>query len=105
VATALNRRYTFARFVNGRSNDAAALVASAVAATPGRAYNPLFVHGSTGLGKTHLMHAIAHAALDRRPHGQVTFVAAHQFTNEFVQAVQRVPLCASWPIRGFMGVQ
>jgi chromosomal replication initiator protein len=88
VPSALNPRYTFAEFVIGRSNDAAAAVAAAVAAAPGRAYNPFFLYGGTGLGKTHLMQAIAHAALERRPQGPIVYAAARQFTTELVQAVQ-----------------
>ncbi len=85
---ALNPRYTFAHFVIGRSNDAAAAVAAAVASAPGRTYNPFFLYGDTGLGKTHLMHAVAHAALEQRPQARVTYVAAQQFTTELVLAVQ-----------------
>src|ERR1700722_12279473 len=88
VASGLNPRYTFGHFVIGRSNDAAAVVASAVASAPGRAYNPFFLHGDTGLGKTHLMHAIAHTALERRPHCKVTCIPAQQFVNELTRAIQ-----------------
>jgi chromosomal replication initiator protein len=87
VPTALNPRYTFAQFVIGRSNETAAAVAAAVAAAPGRTYNPLFLYGDTGLGKTHLMHAVAHAALEQRPHARTAYVAAEQFTAELVQAI------------------
>lgn len=88
MPTALNPRYTFAQFVLGRSNDAAAAVASAVAAAPGRVYNPFFLYGDTGLGKTHLMHAIVHAALERLPQTRVAYVPAEQFTTELVHAVE-----------------
>jgi chromosomal replication initiator protein len=85
----LNPRYTFAQFVVGASNDAAVASASAVAASPGRAYNPLFVFGETGLGKTHLMQAVAHAVLERRPVARVAYVSAESFATELVSAVQQ----------------
>jgi chromosomal replication initiator protein len=88
VSTVLNPRYTFDQFVIGRSNEAAASVAAAIAAAPGRSYNPLFLHGETGLGKTHLMQAIAHAAHERVPRMRVAYVAAEQFTTQLVPAVE-----------------
>lgn len=88
VASALNPRYTFAHFVIGRSNDRATAIASAVAATPGRAYSPLFLHGNSGLGKTHLMQAVAHAARARNPAERISYLTAEQFTVELVAAVQ-----------------
>jgi chromosomal replication initiator protein len=92
VPSALNPRYTFAQFVIGRSNDAAAAIAAAVAAAPGRAYNPFFLYGGTGLGKTHLMQAVAHAALEHHVQGPVVYVAAQQFTTELVHAIQSAAL-------------
>jgi chromosomal replication initiator protein len=85
----LNPRYTFAQFVVGASNDAAVASASAVAASPGRTYNPLFVFGETGLGKTHLMQAVAHAVLAERPSSRVAYVSAESFATELVSAVQQ----------------
>ena len=84
----LNPRYTFAEFVIGRSNDVAVAAAAAVAAAPGRTYNPLFLYGATGLGKTHLMHGVAHAALEHRTHARVVYVTGEGFVSDLVQAIQ-----------------
>jgi chromosomal replication initiator protein len=89
VGVSLNPRYTFARFVVGPSNDAAVTSASAVAVAPGRTYNPLFLYGDTGLGKTHLMQAVAHAVVARRPATRVEYMSAEAFTNDLVAAVQQ----------------
>lgn len=84
----LNARYTFENFVVGKSNELAAAAASAVAEAPGSVYNPLFIYGPTGLGKTHLMqaigHAIAKAPLSRRIH----YLPAEDFTNAYIDAIQ-----------------
>jgi chromosomal replication initiator protein len=85
---ALSTRYTFENFVVGKSNELAAAAALAVAESPGRAFNPLFIYGATGIGKTHLMHAIAHTILDRTPTTRAVYLGAEQFTNEYVQAIQ-----------------
>ena len=84
----LSTRYTLAEFVVGRSNELAAAAALAVSQQPGHAYNPLFIYGDTGLGKTHLMQAIGHGVLTRSPDARVAYVGIEQFTNEFIQAVQ-----------------
>jgi len=84
----LSARYTFQNFVIGKSNELAAAAAQAAAASPGKVYNPLFLYGQTGLGKTHLMQAIAHEILSRTPHLRLCFVATEQFTNELVSAIQ-----------------
>ncbi|MGK2963934.1 MAG: chromosomal replication initiator protein DnaA, partial [Gemmatimonadaceae bacterium] len=84
----LSDRYTFDHFVIGKSNELAAAAAHAVSQAPGKVYNPLFIYGATGLGKTHLMQAIAHDILDRSPQARVTFVGTEQFTNELVAAIQ-----------------
>jgi chromosomal replication initiator protein len=88
VSAPLNPRYTFDHFVIGKSNEVASATAQAAAAAPGKVYNPLFIYGDTGLGKTHLMQAVAHAMLERDPYTRVTFVGTEQFTNEFVGAIQ-----------------
>ncbi len=72
----------------GKSNELAAAAAHAVAEAPGRTYNPLFIYGATGLGKTHLMQAIAHAVLRRNPEWRLLFVGAEQFINEVIESIQ-----------------
>ncbi len=84
----LSDRYTFDHFVIGKSNELAAAAAHAVAQAPGKVYNPLFIYGDTGLGKTHLMQAIAHDIVERNPQTRITFVGTEQFTNELVAAIQ-----------------
>jgi chromosomal replication initiator protein len=83
----LNERYTFDTFVIGKSNELAAAAAHAVAEAPGKTYNPLFIYGATGLGKTHLMQAIAHAVIERDPTTRVLFVGAEQFINEVIESI------------------
>ncbi|HMU62753.1 MAG TPA: chromosomal replication initiator protein DnaA [Gemmatimonadales bacterium] len=83
----LNERYTFDTFVIGKSNELAAAAAHAVAEAPGKTYNPLFIYGATGLGKTHLMQAIAHAVIQRAPETRVLFVGAEQFINEVIESI------------------
>jgi chromosomal replication initiator protein len=88
LSAPLNPRYTFDQFVIGKSNDVAAAAAQAAAQAPGKVYNPLFIYGETGLGKTHLMQGIAHELLKRTPTLRLAFVGTEQFTNEFVNAIQ-----------------
>ena len=88
ITAPLNPRYTFDHFVIGKSNELAAAAAQAAAQAPGRVYNPLFLYGDTGLGKTHLMQAVAHDILLRNPGFRIGFVGSEQFTNEYVGAVQ-----------------
>jgi chromosomal replication initiator protein len=84
----LSDRYTFKYFVIGKSNELAAAAAHACAQAPGKVYNPLFIYGDTGLGKTHLMQAIAHEIVERKPETRITFIGTEQFTNELVAAIQ-----------------
>ncbi|HVP68065.1 MAG TPA: chromosomal replication initiator protein DnaA [Anaeromyxobacteraceae bacterium] len=84
-----NPRYLFDTFVVGESNRFAFAAAQAVAKNPGRAWNPLFLHGDSGLGKTHLLHAIAHAVLASSPAGRVAIVTSERYTNDFVDALSR----------------
>jgi chromosomal replication initiator protein len=83
----LNERYTFDTFVIGKSNELAAAAAHAAAQSPGKTYNPLFIYGATGLGKTHLMQAIAHAVCGRQPETRVLYVGAEQFINEVIESI------------------
>lgn len=83
----LNDRYTFGSFVVGKSNDLAAAAAAAVAQAPGKTYNPLFFYGPTGLGKTHLMQAIAHDIVQRAPQTRVTYITTEQFTNDVITSI------------------
>jgi len=86
-AQPLNERYTFSQFVIGKSNELAAAAAHAVAEAPGKQYNPFFIYGPTGLGKTHLMQAIAHEVLRRQPGTRVLYVGAEQFINEVIEGI------------------
>ncbi len=86
-AQPLNDRYTFGHFVIGKSNELAAAAAHAVAEAPGKQYNPFFIYGSTGLGKTHLMQAIAHEVLSRAPATRVLYISAEQFINEVIEGI------------------
>jgi chromosomal replication initiator protein len=83
----LNDRYAFAAFVIGKSNELAAAAAHAVAEAPGKHYNPFFIYGPTGLGKTHLMQAIAHEVLNKIPSTRVLYVGAEQFINEVIEGI------------------
>ncbi len=86
--TLINPRNTFKNFVVGSGNQLAHAASIAVANAPGRAYNPLFVFGETGLGKTHLMHSVAHQMLANNPNARIAYVSTEKFTNEFIHAIR-----------------
>ncbi len=88
AASQLNPRYQFDAFVVGTGNQFAMAAAQAVAERPSKAYNPLFVYGGVGMGKTHLMHAIGHDVKRRQPHASISYVSGEKFTNELINSIR-----------------
>jgi chromosomal replication initiator protein len=88
MAAQLNPRYTFDAFVIGNGNQFARAASLAVAERPSRAYNPLFLYGGVGMGKTHLMHAIGHEVKRRQPMATISYVSAEKFTNEMITSIR-----------------
>lgn len=84
----LSSRYTFDQFVIGRSNEVTAAAALAVANAPGHMFNPLFIYGATGVGKTHLMQAVAHEIQEKDPTQRIIYLSTEQFTNEYITALR-----------------
>lgn len=87
-APAIKATNTFENFIVGPENEMAHGASLAVAKEPGHYYNPLFIHGPTGLGKTHLMHAIAHSVYAANPQSRIAYISSETFTNDFIQALQ-----------------
>ncbi|MFZ9404858.1 MAG: chromosomal replication initiator protein DnaA [Candidatus Limnocylindrus sp.] len=87
--TNLNARYTFATYVVGSASRLAHAASQSVSERPGGAYNPLFLYGGTGLGKTHLLHAIGNAVMERSPKRRVLYITGEAFTNEFILGIQQ----------------
>jgi chromosomal replication initiator protein len=87
--TSINKKYTIQNFVVGPTNNLAFAAAQAIIQNPGQSYNPFFMYGPSGVGKTHLMHAIGNAILEKNPSAKLVFVSSERFLNDFVESIQR----------------
>lgn len=85
----LNKQYTFDTFITGQNNDLAYAASESVSKNPGTQYNPLFIYGGVGLGKTHLMHAVGNKLLARNPRMRVLYATSEKFTNDFISSIQQ----------------
>jgi chromosomal replication initiator protein len=88
LGSRINAEFTFANFVEGKSNQLAKAAAIQIAGNPGKAYNPLFIYGGVGLGKTHLMHAVANHIKERNPEARLAYVHSERFVSDMVKALQ-----------------
>lgn len=84
----INKKYTFDAFIVGKGNELAHAAALAVASTPGKTYNPLFIYGGVGLGKTHLLHALGNKTCEQNPNAKMLYVTCERFTNDYIHAVR-----------------
>jgi chromosomal replication initiator protein len=92
VLPALNPRYTFSSFVVGSSNQFCHAAAMRVAENPGQSYNPLFIYGGVGLGKTHLLHAIGNQVLSQNPHARILYLSSETFTNDLIMSLRNAKM-------------
>ena len=83
-----NKKYNFDNFIVGNSNKFAHAAALNVAENPGNMYNPLFIYGNSGLGKTHLMHAIGNYILNTKPNSKIAYISSETFTNELIRSIR-----------------
>lgn len=88
LVSGLNPKYLFGNFIVGKSNEFAHAAAEGVAVSPGRVYNPLFIYGGVGLGKTHLMHAIGNYILEKNPASKIYYCSSEQFTNDLINSLK-----------------
>jgi chromosomal replication initiator protein len=83
----LNPKYNFTSFIVGKGNELVHAAAQAIVETPGKTYNPLFIYGGVGLGKTHIMQAVGHALAEKKPNAKIVYTTCEQFTNEFISSI------------------